>query len=193
MKLFFNRPSPYARKVLVLLHEKGLAGAVELHPVDPWRDPPELLAATPLSKVPALVTAEGLSITESWAICQHLDAVGKGAPLAGTAPDLLSRAGLAQGLMDAAFQIVLEGRRPAEARWPDWIGRQRRAIARAVPLASPAAERFDLGDITLACALAYMDFRLSDIPWRSWSPQLAGWLDDVARRPSMQATDPEAP
>jgi hypothetical protein len=52
MKLFYNRPSPYARKVLVFIHEKKLADAVDLVAVDPWTDPPELLAATPLAKVP---------------------------------------------------------------------------------------------------------------------------------------------
>jgi glutathione S-transferase len=68
MKLFYNRPSPYARKVLVFIHEKKLADAVDLVAVDPWTDPPELLAATPLAKVPALLTEDRLLIVESTAI-----------------------------------------------------------------------------------------------------------------------------
>jgi glutathione S-transferase len=190
MKLFYNRPSPYARKVLVFIHEKKLAEVVELVAVDPWIDPPELLAATPLAKVPALLTEDGLLIVESTAICQYLDACGSGEPIAGTDPQLLSRAGLAHGLMDAAFQIVIERRRPAERQWPAWIDRQHRAIERAVPRMQAAEGLFDLGDISLACALAYLDFRLPEIAWRSWSPQLAAWLEEVAARPSMRATAP---
>jgi glutathione S-transferase len=190
MKLFYNRPSPYARKVLVFIHEKKLADAVDLVAVDPWTDPPELLAATPLAKVPALLTEDRPLIVESTAICQCLDGIGSGKPLAGTDAQLLARAGLAHGLMDAAFQIVIERRRPAERQWQAWIDRQHRAIQRAVPRVQSAKGRFDLGDITLACALAYLDFRLPEIAWRSWSPQLSAWLEEVAARPSMQATKP---
>lgn len=190
MKLFFNRPSPYARKVLVFLHEKKLGDSVELIAVDPWNDPPELLAATPLAKVPALLTDEALLITESTLICQRLDALGSGEAIAGADAELLSRAGLAHGMMDAAFQIVIERRRPPERQWQDWIDRQKRAIARAIPLARASRRKFDLGDITLACALAYLDFRLPEIAWRSRSPGLAEWLDEVESRPSMRATKP---
>jgi glutathione S-transferase len=190
MRLFYNRPSPYARKVLVFIHEKKLAEAVELVAVDPWKDPEGLLAATPLAKVPALLTDDGLLISESTLICQYLDTAGGGETIAGGEPSLLSRAGLAHGLMDAAFQIVIERRRPPERQWQGWIDRQQRAIERAVPLLTPGSDRFDLGDITLACALAYLDFRLPEIAWRSWSPRLARWLDEVAVRPSMHATMP---
>jgi glutathione S-transferase len=51
-------------------------------------------------------------------------------------------------------------------------------------------DRFDLGDISLACALAYLDFRLPEIAWRCAHRPLAVWLDGVGRRPSMQATAP---
>jgi glutathione S-transferase len=55
---------------------------------------------------------------------------------------------------------------------------------------APAGDRFDLGDITLASALAYLDFRLPEIAWRCAHRTLAAWLDEVGRRPSMQATAP---
>jgi len=56
MKLYNNRPSPYGRKVLVVAHEKQLLDRIEVIQLDPWSDPPELVAATPLGKVPALIT-----------------------------------------------------------------------------------------------------------------------------------------
>jgi glutathione S-transferase len=53
-----------------------------------------------------------------------------------------------------------------------------------------APGRFDIGDIGLACALAYLDFRLSQIAWRTPRLRLRHWLAESAARPSMIATRP---
>lgn len=189
MKLYFNKPSPYARKVRVVAYEKSLMDRLELCEVDPWTDPPELLAATPLAKVPALVTDDGTLITESTTIGVYLDGLGQGRKLIeGDRWRVMARAALAQGLIDAAFIAVIERRRPAERQWPDWIDRQRRAIERVLPKLTVQGDRFDLGDIAVACGLAYLDFRLPEIPWRTAYPHLARWLDQVNQRPSMRAT-----
>lgn len=193
MKLFFNKPSPYARKARVVAHEKGLIDRIEMIEVDPWFDPPELIAANPLSKVPALLTDDGTLITESTTIGVYLDGIGPGRSLVtGERWRVMARVALAQGLIDAAFISVIEGRRPADRQWSDWTARQRRAIERALPVFAPAylseSDRFDLGDIALACGLAYLDFRLADLPWRAQHPHLAQWLDRVNQRPSMRAT-----
>jgi glutathione S-transferase len=189
MKLYFNKPSPYARKVRVVAHEKALMDRLELREVDPWADPPELLAATPLAKVPALITDDGTLITESTAISVYFDGIGHGRPLvAGDRWRVMARAALAQGLIDAAFTMVIERRRPAERQWPEWIDRQRRAVERVLPKLTVEKDRFDLGDIAAACGLAYLDFRLPEIAWRSAHPRLAAWLDQVDQRPSMRAT-----
>ena len=189
MKLYFNKPSPYARKVRIVAHEKSLMDSLDLREVDPWSDPPELLAANPLAKVPALIADDGTLLTESTAICLFLDALGQGRKLVeGERWRTMARVGLAQGLIDAAFAIVIERRRPAAQQSADWIARQRRAIARTLPQVKAPGERFDLGDISLACGLAYMDFRLPEIPWRTDRSDLAQWLDQVNRRPAMRAT-----
>lgn len=195
MKLFFNKPSPYARKVRVVAHEIELIDRLEMVEVDPWSDPPELLAVNPLGKVPALLTDDGTLITESTTIAIYLATRGFGRRLIeGERWRVLARAAHAQGLIDAAFISVIEGRRPAERQSTDWVARQRRAIERVLPIFTPAylgdADRFDLGDIGLACGLAYLDFRLADIPWRAQYPHLAQWLDRVDQRPSMRATTP---
>jgi len=189
MKLYFNKPSPYARKVRVVAHEKQLVHRIDWQEVDPWADPPALLAATPLGKVPALVTDDGMLITESTTIAEYLDSVGSGTSLlAGHRLEVLSRTALAQGLIDAAFGLVIEQRRPAERQSTDWLDRLRRAVGRTLPRIAVEPERFDLGDISTACALAYLDFRLPEIPWRGEHPPLAAWLDRVNQRHSMIAT-----
>lgn len=190
MKLFINRPSPYGRKVLVAAYEKNLVSRIEIVNADPWSDPPELIAASPIGKVPALLTEDGTLLTDSTLIAGYFDEIGSGVSLTGTDRfAALARTALAQGLIDAAFAAVIERRRPADKQWDEWVDRQLRAIDRILAVAAPA-EQFDLGDVTLACGLAYLDFRLPDIAWRAARPDLAAWLDNIARRPSMQASAP---
>jgi glutathione S-transferase len=191
MKLYSNRPSPYGRKVLIAAHEKSLMERITLVQIDPWSDPGALLAVTPLGKVPALVTDDGVVITDSTIISEYFNAIGHGRALIGHDRfEVMARVALMQGLIDAAFAMVVEQRRPTERRWDDWLSRQRRAIARTLDMVAAVDDRFDLGDIALACALAYLDFRLPEITWRSAHRTLAAWLDEVNRRPSMQATAP---
>jgi len=190
MRLYNNRPSPYGRKVLVVAHEKRLLDRIDVIQLDPWSDPPELVAATPLGKVPAFVSDDDTLITESTLIAEYFDAIGSGVKLLGA--DRLStlrQTALAQGLVDAAFALVIERRRPVGRQWEAWSVRQRRAIERTLTMIT-APDSFDLAGITLACGLAYLDLRLPETGWRSLRPDLAGWLDEVAQRPSMQATKP---
>lgn len=197
MKLYVAKTSPYARKVLALVHEKG--AAVDVVTVDPWSDPAALQTAVPSGKVPALVTDEGWTLGESWAIADHLDETLPGRRLlapAGTGRwRSLRLSALAQGLLDAAFSAVIEGRRPAGERSLGWVARQKAAIARTLPaleasVAELEAEGFGMGGLSVACALDYLDFRHGDLDWRSGQPALAGWFAGVIGRPSLRATDP---
>jgi glutathione S-transferase len=49
----------------------------------------------------------------------------------------------------------------------------------------------DIGTISVACALAYLDFRYSDEGWRDSRSRLAVWFEKFAQRPSMSETTPE--
>lgn len=192
MKLYLNPPSPYARKVVVVAHEVGLAGKIEILKFDPWIDPPALVDATPLCKVPALVNGDGSLIVESSTIAEYLmDRAGQALPAGAARFEVLGRAAIAHGMMDAAFISVIEKRRPHEKQWEDWIDRQHRALIRTLPtVAVPPSGRFDLGDITLACTLAYLDFRVGNLSWRTIRVDLATWLDSISDRPSMVASKP---
>jgi len=192
VKLFYNLPSSYARKTLVAAHELDMVDRLTLCATDPWSDPAALLAVNPVGKVPALLCDDGRLVTKSTTICEYLDSLSDVSPLTG--PDrsaVMARAALAEGLIDAAFTAVIEKRRPTARQWQDWIDRQQRAIERTLSVTpAPPAGRFDLGDIALACALAYLDFRLGATGWRGRHCELARWLDAVAARPSMQRTQP---
>ena len=61
MRLYYSETSPYARKVRLVVREKHLCDRVQELVSNPFDDPPELTAANPLGKVPALVLDNGPS------------------------------------------------------------------------------------------------------------------------------------
>ena len=55
MKLYCSHTSPFARKVRVLIREKGATARVSEETVSALEDPASLHEANPLGKVPALI------------------------------------------------------------------------------------------------------------------------------------------
>jgi glutathione S-transferase len=195
MQLFYSPGSPFARKVRVLARERGLTGSLQETALSPHDDAPELLSTNPLGKVPALRTRD-LMLFDSPVICEYLDTLGDETRL--VPPDgprriiALRNQALGDGLMDAAVASVLELRRPESMQSTHWLRRWRAVIERGVTALAeaPLPSRFDIGAISMACALAYLDFRFPDIVWRAAQPSLAAWLDDVSMRDSMLLTRP---
>ena len=104
MQLLANTTSPDVRIARVALIEKGLN--IEPTIVDPWADDTRLREANPATRVPTLITDDGIPLTESLLIVQWLEHT-RPAPdwpgLLGTsAAGVLSRAGIALGVIDAA-------------------------------------------------------------------------------------------
>jgi len=195
MKLYCSLTSPYARKVRVAIHELGV-NSVELVVVDPWSDPPLLLQGNPLGKVPALLTDDGWVLPDSQLILDYLYRQGDTGAEADW--DAARRTQLADGVIDAAVAMVMESRkRPREFVWQGWLDRQETALARtldALEIEAVALQEEDAGrtEITLACALAYLDFRFPDIAWRNGRPGLTTWFTHFDQRPSMVDTRPPA-
>ncbi len=195
MNLYYAKPSPFARRVRVLLRERGLLSRINEIATAPWDSPVELLAVSPASKVPALVLDDGTTLTESVLIATHLDSQGDAAPLLPDAamPRLLQAWGLAEGLTGAAWLTVVEARRDEAQRSSSWLARQRGAIDRclaALEIVAPLPPETSYAHIVLGVALGYLDFRLSSIDWRSSQPRLANWYATFAQRDAMQATAP---
>lgn len=200
MKLFYAAPSPFARKVRVLIAEKQIAG-VELVTVSPFEAPAELVAVNPLSKVPALLMEGGGLLYDSPVICEYLDSLGDGPrfiPLEGRKRwTVLRLQALADGLMDTVLSLSLEiNRRPENERSPQWIERWCATILRAVDALEGEVKTFDpeldMGQIAAGCALSYVDLRAANfVSWRQACPVLSAWHAVFAQRPSMQSTRPE--
>lgn len=199
MKLFYSPTSPFARKVRVVMAERQL-GEIELVTVSPFDLPPQLLAANPLSKVPALLLSDGSVLYDSPVICEYLDGLGLAPaliPPAGPARWTVQRRhALADGLMDTTLSLAIEeNRRPENERSPQWINRWGATIRRTVDALEQecnwSGDPVDMGQIAIACALAYLDLRAAaHVTWRAGAPQLSEWFAAFARRPSMQTTIP---
>jgi len=198
MQLMISPTSPYARKARVVLREKGLAGRVEEHLLNPHQDPAELLAQNRLGKIPVLVRDDGSALYDSPVICEYLDALdGRPSlvPAAGEARWTVLRAqALADGIMDLAVATVMERARPTDEQSPGSMTRWREKIERAVAGIgeSVAGTRgdIDLGRIALAVALSYLDFRLPEYDWRGDRPELIDWHANLHARRSMEETAP---
>lgn len=199
MKLFYANTSPYARKVRVFAAEKGLGGRIEAILCNPFDVSPELKAANPLSKVPSLVLDDGDALYDSPAICEYLDSL---APNSRLIPEegaarwvVLRRHALADGILDAAFSVVMERRRDDGEQSPSWLERWTAAIGRSLDALETEIGSFpanlNLAHIATGCALAYLDFRLPDLEWRTGHPETAKWFEAFAERPSMKDTRPD--
>lgn len=193
MELHVSLTSPFARVVRIAIEELGLSGRVRQVVVDPWTEE-SFRAVNPLAKVPALILSDGMLLTESPSIVAYLDEVADGRLLADRWRTM-RLAGLANGVTEAVVKLVVESRRPEDRRWQPTIDRQWHAIRATLDLLESEnhAPELQYGPVTLAVALAYLDFRYPDYAWRNAHPKLDGFLSAFQPRASFVATRPPPP
>ena len=137
MQLYYARPSPFVRKVMVLLEEAGKVGEVEL--IDGFGSPVSpneaLIAVNPIGKIPSLILEDGRAIYDSRVVTRYLDAIFD----TGFYPDdekvwtTLTLEAHADGILDAAILCVYEVRcRNEEIRSADWVSGQHAKICRGL-------------------------------------------------------------
>ncbi|WP_417421578.1 glutathione S-transferase family protein [Halomonas sp.] len=196
MELYLNATSPYARLVRIVLMEKGLSDAVTLKWCDPWADDPVLLKANPAGRIPALVTEEGTTLSESMLIAVYLDNAypEKLVLPADRLGEVLHLAGLGQNLMEAAFTTVIARKHNGNEIDNSVLGARRwRAIQRLLnqlnsELGEAPVAAINLSGITVAVALDYLAFRLPEVAWQETYRPLDSWHRGVITRSSFQAT-----
>jgi glutathione S-transferase len=197
MKLHHAGASPYVRKVMACAIARGIADRIETVSTNPHVSPPELLADNPLSKVPALVTDDGVAVYDSPVICEYLDTLGDAAPLF---PPTGSTARLSAQIMHAAADGILDAAVARRLNMPHlqddgrkaFDARQKAAVDRALDVLEKAPPRglSDIGAIAVGCALGYLDFRFPHEPWRETHPALATWFAAVSGLPPLAQTMP---
>ena len=198
MKLLSSPASPFGRKVKMTIALKNLTDKVEVTTVDATKGDATLSAANPMGRIPVLVASDGQVIHDSHVICEYLDSIGTGPALFPAAParwETLTRASLADGIIEAALLMVYEGRyRPENMKVQSWLDRQTSKINASLGMLDKAPPMWatapDYGHLSLAAALGYLDFRHAGT-WRTGHPKLVSWLDTFAHVvPAFAATKP---
>lgn len=171
MKLYLNDTSPFSRVVVATaLLTKSSSLALEW--VDPWASSAELVDANPFCLIPTLVTKEGINLSESLCICQHLIEVSQSEDLTSIdyqSVDQVSQLGFAKTLMEIAFRSAALKRYTDESN--ELIARCEKGMAVALeklnqqlsvegikPYLQP-----NLANLYLHVALDYVQFRHSAI------------------------------
>ncbi len=194
MKLFYSPNSPYVRKVMATALAVGVDNLITTVPANPHVSPPDLVAANPLSKIPCLVTSDGLALFDSPVICEYLDAIGSAIlfPSGAARWRALKHQAIGDGIMDAAVGRRGEQARPSEAARDAVMQRQQAAVTRALDQleADIPPDHLDIGTIAVACALGYLDFRFAAEDWRAGRPHLTAWYEKMAARPEIASTAP---
>jgi glutathione S-transferase len=193
LQVYFSPFSPFVRKVLVSASELGVE--IERLPsnTNPVARDATVVAANPLGQLPTLLAGDD-TLYDSRVICEYLDhGHGKLFPAAGPARwQALREQSLGDGLMGAALLMRYEQViRPDGMRYQPWVDGQHEKVVSALDQFASwtpgFGERVDIGTITVACALAYLDLRFPNEAWRE-RRALADWHAQFSLRASMQAT-----
>jgi len=196
MKITASAASPYVRKVMACAIVRGIDSQLEKWTIA--TTDPVLSESNPLGKVPTLITDEGVALFDSPVICEYLDSIG-------SAPALFPEKGPARwtalrlqaigdGILDASQPRRREIALPQDEGRAAYIDLQRGKVSRAIDVLEKEAASLGslktVGDIAVACALGYLDFRFANEPWRTGHPKLEAWYASVVNLPAMTQTAP---
>ncbi len=196
MKLTMSPASPYVRKARALAIKRGVADRIEMWTVA--TSSPELAALNPLGKIPTFVTDDGQVLFDSPVVCEYIDSLGDAPPcIPPSGPArwrALTLAALGDGIMDATQPRRREIALPLDEGRKEYIATQQGKVARALDALEKETlgDLETIGDITVACALGYLDFRYPNEPWRPGHPKLTAWYERVVKMPPMAQTMPPA-
>lgn len=201
-RLISATPSPYARKVRIVLAEKGIP--FELQTEVPWDRATRTPEFNPLEKLPILLPTDGDPVYESSLIVEYLERAHPEPALIPADDEcwLLARRleVLCDGVCDALVLMFFEHMREAEHQSAAWLERQRRKVDGGLAEMSRLlgdkpffiGDGLTLADIAAVTAVGYLTVRWPDIDWRTPYPALAALSDRLEERPSFLASRPSS-
>jgi glutathione S-transferase len=200
LKLYSHPVSPFARKCRVIAHELDLK--LEIIDVQARNDE-TLRRINPLKQIPILVLDDGSSLFDSPVICEYLNHTGGGKFFPGMNIfkhssgrwKALGLAALGDGIADAAVAWRYEIAQPEERRNPETIPRCQATVNAGLDALERVKFAKDptIGEVSVGCALGYIDFRHPDLDWKSSRPKLSSWFAQFSEYKSMKATAPAVP
>ena len=199
MKLVYSPPSPFVRKVTTLIYHANLNESIELINVKTTAlsVAEEARAANPLGKIPVMILEDGKAIFDSRVITRYLDDfAGSNLYPQDKIYDILTLEALADGIMESAVSITYESKlRPQNEQSPSWMEAQWSKVLHAVKALDDGKfkamdSEMNMGQIAVACALGYLDFRHDARDWRNGHSNLASWNDKMMELPALIKTIP---
>lgn len=199
MKCYFTGNSPYARKVRVAAYETGLGDEVEWVTLTREERAEVVPEFNPLGKVPVAVLDSGQVLLDSPVICAFVDSLNNGPKLIPESGDerwaVLTLEALGDGFGEAIIAISQESQKPDDTRTQGVIDRQMGKATGALALLDKQAGDFNdpplMGEISVACALGYMEYRDVIPGWREDYPTLASWYVEILKRQSFILSRPD--
>ena len=200
MKLIIATPSPYARKVRVILREKNI-DFEEIIDV-PWNTETLTLGVNPLGKIPILLRDGHEPLFDSKVIVQYLDGY-KPKPLfypndykENISARLVET--VSDGICDSIFLIFLENSKKENLRSKTWIKRQEKKIFEGVHYLSKnldekkyfVGNHFSIADVSGFTCLEYLDLRFPKLKWRDKYQNLLSYWNIHKERQSFKETKP---
>jgi glutathione S-transferase len=199
MKLVYSPPSPFVRKVTTLIYHANLSDRIELINVKTTAlsVAEEARAANPLGKIPVMILEDGKAIFDSRVITQYLDNfAGSNLYPQDKIYDILTLEALADGIMESAVSITYESKlRPQNEQSPSWMEAQWSKVLHSIKALDDGQfqamdSEMNMGQIAVACALGYLDFRHDARQWRNGHSNLASWNDKMIKLPALIKTIP---
>ena len=199
-------PSPYTRKVVVVLEEKGIA--YERRDLVPFPKSPELLAMHPQGLIPVLEDG-GRMIPDSSVICAYIERVHPERPMYPEEPGAFADAMFLEEYADTTVMGSIApvfGERfvkPQVFGQESDEGRVQEALANGIPPvfdylearlnkgAESLLENFGVADAALGNYLACLDLSGEKIDAARW-PKLSAYHDALLARPSFRVAMPSA-
>jgi glutathione S-transferase len=198
MKIYGFPLSPFVRKVLVAVQEKGLEA--ELVPTNPQQPSDEFIACSPFRKIPAM-DDNGFQLADSTAIVAYLDAKYPNPPLLPAEPQARGRAVWFEEVADtvlvpAGVPIIVnrflrprifgtEGDEAAAREGEEAIKKPLGYLESAVGDGWLAGE-FSVGDIAVASVIRTLGYANCELSAAEW-PRVTAWYERVKARPAWQA------
>ena len=200
MKIYASPASSFARKIRVMLLEKGIEHELEL--VNLW-EPNELQHVNPLGKVPALQLDDGRVLISSPLLAEFIDSRYPNPRL--IPEDFEARIevrrweALADGSMDAVSATLYEMRFHDEAKRSEaWLDRQRKKFETGFKTLEAmlggrrwcVGDAMSLADVSVACHLGFINLRVPQYFPQDEYPGLARLWRNMEDRDSFKRTAP---
>jgi len=170
VKLHWSPRSPFVRKVMIAAHETGLVDRIEkVRSVTSMLMPNlPLMLDNPWSKIPTLVTDEGLVLFDSDVIIEYLDSLHAGSKLHPIEPgqrwQALRWRAFGSEMLNALILWRNERERPTDRQLAVLLDAFDKKMTTGLRMLEAEAQQlaaapFSVGHIAIGCALGYLDLR----------------------------------